>query len=104
MRQRALDTSVSPTSIFLSQADYLPLDFFSDLRSTRSALDRAIIFLRNQLRVPVQQSVWYHQRVQLGECFATQNFSLHCQATSLIVGKPQSPLACLLSQYSVLFL
>src|SRR5689334_12175450 len=104
MRKRALNTSVSPSAIFPSQADYLALHFFSDLRSTRSALDGAIVFLGNQFAVPVQQSVRHHQGVQLGERFATQNSGLHCQATSLIVAKPQSQLACLLAQHSVLFL
>ena len=76
IRERALDTSVSPNAILLGQADYQVLDFFSNMRSTRSALGRAIVLLCNQFAMPVQQSVRHHQGVQLGECFATQNFSL----------------------------
>src|ERR1700758_3907708 len=52
MRKCTLDTSISPGAILLSHAHYLALDFFSDLRSTRSAPGRAIILFCNQFAVP----------------------------------------------------
>lgn len=78
-------------------------DFVGRAWPTDSTLGTPVILFGNQLAVPTQQCVRRHEIGNFVQYPTADKFGFRCQATALIIGKPEPTIAKLLSQDPILF-
>jgi len=102
--QSSLNSPVAPIPVLSGQTDHKPLDLVPGVRTAWAALLAAIIFPGDQLAVSSQQRGRSHNRGQVIKHTPAQFLGPDCQASALVVAKPQSLTSELLAEHTILFL
>src|SRR5215471_14836924 len=101
--QRSLDSPITPTAVFLRHPQDQILDPRRFSRSAASPFTTAIMFLRDQSAMPGQQGLGRDNRRPLSQNPASKSLGPRGQSAALVIVGPESPLAELFAQHSVLF-
>jgi len=98
------NSRISPAWVLLSHRDHELSKFCRFARPAWPSSLAAIVFHRDELAVPAEDCVRRDDAAQLAQYLHAELLTLHGEATPLVIGKPKTFGAELLTQHPVLFL
>lgn len=99
--ERSPNSGVAPARVLTGHRQDQSLDVDGGLRSARKPALGPIIFSRDQLPVPPEQSIRGHQSLYLEEPSSSDPLGHDGESAALLIGKPESLSGQLRAQYSV---